>query len=183
MEKENQVVDVSDLELIQRARSGDTSAFVLLYREHAGHLYATCLRMLADAVQAQELAQISIIKAWQVLASFRGDSPFSAWLHRITVNTVLDHLRMKKRLAQRVEFTDTIDDFDTGGGEPPPAEEILDLETAIASLPVQARTVLVLHDIEGYRHDEIAAMAGIAVGTSKAQLHRARTLLKARLAQ
>ncbi|MBI1803864.1 MAG: sigma-70 family RNA polymerase sigma factor [Ignavibacteriae bacterium] len=180
MDKETNVVDVSDFDVIQRARSGDTSAFVRLYREHAGHLYATCLRMLANAVQAQELAQMSIVKAWQMLASFRGESPFSAWLHRIAVNTVLDHLRAEKRLVERVEFTDAMEDYDVDEGSVP-IEEMLDLEAAIASLPVRARTVLVLHDIEGYRHEEIAAMAGIAVGTSKAQLHRARTLLKERL--
>ncbi len=180
MEEENKLSVVSDLDLIRRAKAGDAFAFAQLYHEHAAHVYSTCLRMLADETRAQELAQEAIVKAWHMLSTFRNESPFSAWLHRIAVNTVLDHLRREKRLGARVEFTDELIDADADVRSDS-VEEILDLEAGIASLPVQARTVLILHDIEGYRHEEIAGMMDIATGTSKAQLHRARILLKERL--
>jgi len=182
MEEEKMLIVMSDLDLIRKAEAGDTVAFGQLYRKHAQHIYATCLRMLANRTRAQEVAQEAIVKAWQMLSTFRNECPFPAWLHRIAVNTVLDHLRREKRLQARVEFTDEAIEGDDH--EPPVSiEETLDLEAAIASLPTHARAILVLHDIEGYTHEEIAAMMGIATGTSKAQLHRARTLLKERVEQ
>jgi RNA polymerase sigma factor (sigma-70 family) len=173
-------LEVSDLDLIRRAKTGDRGAFTALYTRHAGHLYATCLRMLADRTLAGELAQEALVKAWQMLSSFREESPFGAWVHRIAVNAVLDYLRSRKRLDARIEFTDVLDSY-TSSHEGISAAESIDLEDAIASLPTQARAVLVLHDIEGYRHEEIAGMMGVVEGTSKAQLHRARKLLKERL--
>jgi RNA polymerase sigma-70 factor (ECF subfamily) len=115
---------------------------------------------------------------WLKLGDFRGESPFSAWIHRIAINTVLDRLRSEKRRNARVEFSN-----DADAGEDDAPQKYIDLEDAIASLPPQSRAVLILHDIEGYRHEEIGTMIGIAAGTSKAHLHRARTLLKERLQQ
>jgi len=182
MEEEKTLIMMSDLDLIRKAKAGDAVAFGQLYRKHAAHIYATCLRMLANRSRAEEMAQEAIVKAWQMLSTFRSECPFSAWLHRIAVNTVLDHLRREKRLQARVEFTAEVVDGDDH--EPRVSlEDTLDLEAAIASLPDHARTILVLHDIEGYKHEEIAEMMGIATGTSKAQLHRARILLKERVEQ
>ncbi len=166
--------------LVERAQGGDETAFIQLCQENAGHIYAVCLRMLAHPDRAKELAQEAAIRAWQMLDSFRGESAFAGWIHRIAVNAVLDHLRSEKRLSARVHFTDDIELYDCEGQSVSP-EDSIDLESAIASLPLQTRTVIVLHDIEGYTHEEIASMLGIAPGTSKAQLHRARMLLKERL--
>jgi RNA polymerase sigma-70 factor (ECF subfamily) len=165
-----------DIDLVQRAQKGEKSAFLRLYEEHAGHIYAVCLRMLADTEAAKEAAQEAAVQIWLKLGDFRGESPFSAWIHRIAINTVLDHLRSEKRRHARVEFSN---DADFGEDDAP--QKYIDLEDAIASLPPQSRTVLILHDIEGYRHEEIGTMIGIASGTSKAHLHRARMLLKVRL--
>jgi RNA polymerase sigma-70 factor (ECF subfamily) len=117
-----------------------------------------------------------------MLASYRGESPLSAWIHRIAVNVSLDYLRSRKRLNKWMEFTDDPGSFENVDPTSSP-ETHLDLEQAIGMLPPQARTVLVLHDIEGYSHDEISEMLGIAAGTSKAHLHSARRLLKEVLGQ
>lgn len=164
-------------ELLRQAQAGNSRAFIQLCEDHTGHVYAVCLRMLANAGLAKELAQETIVKAWQRLNSFRGESPFGAWIHRIAINTVLDYMRVEKRLAARVEFTNELEPFDSEDSTGP-VELAVDLEDALAALPQQARAVLLLHDHEGYSHGEIGTMLGIATGTSKAQLHRARTLLK-----
>jgi RNA polymerase sigma-70 factor (ECF subfamily) len=160
---------------VQGARAGDVAAFEELYRATVGRVHCLCLRMCRDPQLAEELTQESYIRAWQKLATFRGDSQFSTWLHRIAVNVVLGHFRSSGRRLDAVS-----------GDEVEPVEQVvpaapglaLDLERAIAALPTGARTVFVLHDVEGYTHDEIARMAGVAVGTSKAQLSRARALLR-----
>jgi RNA polymerase sigma-70 factor (ECF subfamily) len=133
--------------------------------------------MTGDPALAEELAQEAFVRAWQKLGSFRGASAFSTWLHRVTVNVVLGHRRSAARRETPLQVVG--DDFpgDAVAREAWPAESI-DLERAIAALPDGARTVFVLHDVEGYRHREIARLAGIAVGTSKAQLHRARKILR-----
>jgi RNA polymerase sigma-70 factor (ECF subfamily) len=179
MEQEKQLLTDS-ADLIHLAKTGDNAAFLQLCRENSGRVYAVCLRMLANTELAKELTQETIVRAWQMLHSFRGESPFGAWLHRIAVNAVLDHIRSQKRRSARIQFTDDIERFEREEEQISP-EALMDLESAVASLPLQARTVVVLHDIEGYSHDEIGTMLGIASGTSKATLHRARTLLKARL--
>jgi RNA polymerase sigma-70 factor (ECF subfamily) len=115
-----------------------------------------------------------------MLAGFRGESAFSSWLHRIAVNVVLVDVRTRVRLRARVELSDDLEDFGEGSSHCPP-EAMIDLETAIALLPAKARAILVLHDLEGYQHEEIAIMLDIAPGTSKSQLHRAHKLLKERL--
>ena len=165
-------------DLIHRAQQGDRAAFEALYRAHAGRVYALCLRLTADAAQAEERTQDAFVRAWERLATFRGESAFSSWLYRLTVNEVLLGRRAERRREQRVVTTDDpaalerLRDATAGPGI------ALDLERAVAVLPPGAREVFVLHDVEGYRHDEIAQLTGIAVGTSKAQLFRARRLLR-----
>ncbi len=166
--------------LVARAQAGDTAAFGQLYRGHVDRVFAVCLRMVADRGRAEELTQRAFVKAWQALGSFRGESAFGSWLHRIAVNVVLVEMRSARRRQQRIQTTDDLTCYDCPGGGAAPGER-LDLEEAIASLPEQARAVLVLHEIEGFKHDEIAEMLEIAPGTSKAHLHRARKLLMERL--
>ncbi|MFN0159040.1 MAG: RNA polymerase sigma factor [Bacteroidota bacterium] len=175
VEPEN-ILFIADLDLVRKAQHGEKSAFTQIYSEHLGHIYGVCMRMLANVDDAKEVTQRTIIQAWTMLGSYRGESPLSAWLHQIAVRSALDHLRSKKRLTARVEFTDDPDVLD--GPVSRSGGESMDLARAIALLPTQARTVLVLHDIEGYNHEEIAVMMGTAVGTSKGQLHRARRLLR-----
>ncbi len=163
--------------LIRQAQSGDQTAFETLYRVHVGRIYALSLRLVSDPVRAEELTQSAFVKAWQKLGSFRGESTFVVWLHRLTVNLMLEERRSEGRRSARVLVTDD-DDLLQGKAPARSPETRIDLERAIASLPSGARTVFVLHDIEGYRHEEIAEMTGLATGTSKAQLHRARRLLR-----
>lgn len=159
----------------QGARAGDVAAFEELYRATVGRVHCLCLRMCRDPQLAEELTQESYIRAWQKLATFRGDSQFSTWLHRIAVNVVLGHFRSSGRRLDAVSG-DEVEPVEPAA--PAVAGLAFDLERAIAALPTGARTVFVLHDVEGYTHDEIAQMAGVAVGTSKAQLSRARALLR-----
>lgn len=163
--------------LISRARDGDKQAFEQLYRENVGRVYALCLRMMGDSAMADELTQDAFVRAWQKLDSFRGESAFSSWLHRLTVNLILQNRRSDRR---RSSWLVTSDDPGLVGATPTdcPISTAIDLEDAIRRLPPGAREVFVLHDVEGYRHSEIAELAGIAPGTSKAQLHRARRLLR-----
>src|SRR5437660_529400 len=170
--------DSSDL--IQRAQQGDQAAFEQLYRAHVGRVYALCLRLTADTVQAEELTQDAFVRAWERLASFRGESAFASWLYRLTVNVVFLSRRTTRRRERRVFATDDPGALERPGREPTPGLG-MDLERAVAALPPRAREVFVLHDVEGYRHDEIAELTGIAVGTSKAQLFRARRLLRGML--
>lgn len=166
--------------LVARARSGDRAAFEQLYRGAAARVYALCLRMTGDRSEAEELTQEAFVRAWQKLGTFRGEAAFSTWMHRLAVNVVLAARRSSSRRHEVAA--------DDGSGSPEPAaprrspDAGVDLERAIAALPERARTVFVLHEVEGYRHEEIAELAGMAVGTSKAHLNRARRLLRERLA-
>jgi RNA polymerase sigma-70 factor (ECF subfamily) len=161
---------------IRQAQAGDSEAFETLYREHAGRVYALCLRLSGDRARAEELVQDVFIRVWERLHSFRGESAFSSWLHRVAVNVVMMSFRAGGRRERRVAPVEDLTAVDRGGAGNPGLR--LDLEAAIAALPEGARVAFVLHDVEGYRHEEIAAMTGIAVGTSKAQLFRARRLLR-----
>lgn len=173
--------------LVQRAADGDARAFEQLYRAHVDRIYGLCCRLChGDRARAEQSTQDAFVRAWEKLASFRGESRFGTWLHRLTVNVVLGEHRLLKRW---VSFEDELppggDGLDAGDGrdpvEPVRQDDIgsrMDLERALARLPKGARAVLVLHDIEGYQHDEISDLTGIAIGTSKAQLHRARRLLR-----
>ncbi len=167
----------TERDLLARAASGEVKAFELLYRQHVGKVYAVCLRMIADQRKAEELTQEVFVQAWEKLQSFRGDSLFSTWLHRIAINLTLTAIRSDKRYNARVESTDDIEYFDSVDEQISP-EMAIDIEDAIAQLPPGARAIFVLHDIEGYRHEEIAEQLGVVIGTSKAQLHRARTMLR-----
>jgi len=167
-------------ELVARARSGDLDAFELLYRRTSGRVFALCLRMSGDREKATELLQDVFVRVWERLASFRGEAAFTSWLHRLAVNVVLLQARGDKRRGMR--FSEMPDDLDGDfGGDlgvrARSAHQRLDLEAAIATLPPGARRVFILHDIEGYRHEEIARLTGVAQGTVRAQLHRARELM------
>ena len=163
-------------ELVRRARRGDRRAFEALYRTHVGRVYALCLRMSGDRASADELCQGAFVRAWEKLDGYRGDAAFSTWLHRLTVNHVLGDRRSGLRRLARVVPVE--DPEAAAPGRTPPAGIGLDLERAIATLPTGARVVFVLHDVEGYAHPEVARLLGVTVGTSKAQLSRARRLLR-----
>ncbi len=162
---------------VARAQAGEVGAFEQLYRLHSGRVYALCLRMSGAPQEAEELAQDGFVRAWEKLETFRGQSAFSSWLHRLTVNVVLSRWRSKGRQRERVVSIGDVNQPEEVRQEHKPRRTV-DLERAISGLPAGARTVFVLHDVEGYRHRDIAELTGLAVGTSKAQLHRARRLLR-----
>jgi RNA polymerase sigma-70 factor (ECF subfamily) len=171
---DTQAPDVADRELVARAREGDVRAFETLYRRTIGRVYAVCLRLAAEPEWAAELCQETYVRAWKKLGSFRAESAFTTWLHRLAVNVALDARRAALRRGLGEHTSETVEppapERDPGSG--------VDLERAVASLPAGARIVYVLHDVEGYTHAEIGEMTGVATGTSKAQLHRARRLLR-----
>jgi RNA polymerase sigma-70 factor, ECF subfamily len=169
------------LECIRRAQAGDVAAFETLYREHSPRIFALCLRLKGgDRSEATELMQDAFVRAWRRLSTFRGDSAFSSWLHRLAVNTMLENARSEKRRVARVlsmEDTSAL----PGAARSSGIDLKMEMEEAVASLPKGARTAFVLHDIEGYQHQEIAEQLRVSVGTVKAQLHRARRLLRDKL--
>ena len=169
------------LACVSRAQLGDVDAFEQLYREHSPRIYALCLRLKAgDRSDATELLQDVFVKAWRRLDTFRGDCAFGSWLHRLAVNTMLESARSDSRRTARVlpmEDTSRL----AGAARSSEIELKMDMESAIASLPRGARVAFVLHDVEGYQHQEIAEQLSVTVGTVKAQLHRARRLLRERL--
>ena len=167
-------------DVVARAQAGDQTAFRDLYRQHAGRVYALCLRLTGDARDADERTQDVFVRLWDKLRSFRGESAFSSWLHRLAVNVVLNERRTTIRREQRVTPAEDPGALERNRGNPTEGLSI-DLERAIAELPDGAREVFVLFDIEGYGHAEIASLTGIAEGTSKAQLFRARRLLREKL--
>lgn len=167
-------------DLARRAQLGDEAAFESLYREHVGRVYALCLRLCGNRTRAGELTQDVFVRCWEQLKSFRGESAFGTWLYRLAVNVVWTANRGDRRREARVLPVEQPDAVEPRR-EAPAVGLRLDLEQAIASLPEGAREVFVLFDIEGYAHEEIARMTGIAVGTSKAQLFRARRLLREKL--
>jgi RNA polymerase sigma-70 factor (ECF subfamily) len=169
----NDAVDLTDV--VRRAQSGDVAAFETVYRLHAPAIFALCRRMLGDDEEARELVQDVFVRAWERLTTFRGQAALATWLHRLGVNVVLEHLRSSRRDANRLI---TGDDESFGTRTPGAQDESrMDLDAAVARLPGGARAVFVLHDIEGYSHDEISQMTGIAPGTARAQLFRARRAL------
>lgn len=167
----------AERDLVTRAQARDARAFEQLYRLHVRRVYAVCLRMTANITRAEDLTQKAFVTVWEKLPLFRSESAFTSWLHRLAVNTVLTEIRSEQRRHQRVFATEDPALFETAGDAPLTGTK-LDLEQAIAALPPQARLVFVLHDVEGWQHDEIGTELGIATGTSKAQLHRARKLLQ-----
>lgn len=165
---------------VRRARAGCDAAFDALYAEHVERVFALCVRMTADERRAEELTQDVFVKAWRRLGTFRGDAAFSTWLYRVTVNTVLDAQKRSGRRPKQLSAVpeETFEDGTSRGGDP---AERLRLEAAIASLPERARTAIVLHGIEGYSYEEVAELMGVAIGTVKSHIHRARALLIERL--
>jgi RNA polymerase sigma-70 factor (ECF subfamily) len=170
-----------EADLVRRAAEGDVESYEALYRKHVGRIHALCLRMARDRSEADDLTQDTFIRVWERLGSFRGESGFSTWLHRVAVNVVVAELRRRGRWRERISAQEADEvgvapvAFSPGGD--------LDLERAIAALSPQARMVFLLHDVEGWKHGEIAERTGLAVGTSKAHLHRARQLLREELSR
>jgi RNA polymerase sigma-70 factor (ECF subfamily) len=167
--------------LAKRAAAGEEAAFRSLYDRHAARVFALCMRLSKGRTEATELLQDTWVRAWESIGAFRGEAAFSSWLHRIAVRLAWHRDRGDRRREARVSLTDDLATLD-GRADAPAVVDRLDLEAAIAALPPSARTVFVLHVVEGYPHDAIAEWLGIAVGTSKAHVHRARTLLKRWLA-
>jgi RNA polymerase sigma-70 factor, ECF subfamily len=160
------------------AASGDASAFERLYRKHISRVYGLIRRMLSDD-DADEVAQDVFVRAWQKLGTFRGEAAFGTWLHRLAVNVILARRETLGTRRKRYLESDAV--LEMIPARRPGPEISMDFETAMARLPDGAREVFVLHDVEGYRHEEIAEMLGLATGTSKSQLHRARMALRQHL--
>jgi len=162
---------------ISRAQQGDQQAFYQLYQKYHRKVYAICWRMLADKDSAEDVCQEVFVQLWQKISNFRGESKFSTWLHSVTNNIVLGHLRKHKNWLQRIfsiedqTMQDVAVEMEDNSG-------LTTLDKHIARLPERARLVFVLFAVEGYRHEEIAKMLDMAVGTSKAQFHRAKGLLR-----
>lgn len=159
-------------QLIELSIRGDRRAYEQLYRSHAAQIYGLCLRMCGDRTTAEDLTQEAFVLAWKKLRGFQGSSSFKTWMSRLSTNLVIDHLRSRKRwqFVDYSELEEAMQQCNT--------EDEMDLAKGLALLPEQARTVLVLFDYFGYKHEEISRMTGLAEGTCKAHLHRARTLLK-----
>ena len=166
-------MEPDDVALVRRVQQGDLDAFEPLYRRHAARTYALCLRLTGDTQDAAERVQDVFVRAWERIRSFRGDSAFTSWLHRLTVNVVLQDMRSTRRREARIMLDDTATAF----APEVPTDERIDLDAALLRLPPGARVVFVLHDIEGYSHDEIASLLGNAPGTVRAQLWKARQML------
>ena len=176
----DRAIDRNDTDAVEAAlaASGDAHAFERLYRAHVGRVYSLVRRMLNDE-DADEVTQDVFVRVWRKLATYRGEAAFGTWLHRLAVNVILGRRQMLGQRRERFLPDDTaLASVSARRGTP---ELSLDFETAIARLPDGARQVFVLHDVEGYRHEEIANLLGLAVGTSKSQLHRARMALRRHL--
>jgi RNA polymerase sigma-70 factor (ECF subfamily) len=177
---------ISDAALVEAARRGDMRAFERLYRRYVGRVMGLCLRMTRTREIAEDCVQQTFVRAWRNLAAFEGRSAFGTWLHRIAVNEVLTYARNRgtrsESNAQSVhdEEEDVFDRLEDAAASSD-GSDVMDMEKALASLPEGSRHVVVLQAIYGYSHEEVADMLGIAVGTCKAQLHRGRKLLRARL--
>jgi len=173
----------SDHALAQRAADGDMEAFEELFKLHRRMVYALCLRMTQDASEAEDITQEVFVLLFRKVGGFRGESAFTTWLHRLTVNQVL--MRFRKTKARREEALEDGDGHvaqePAHASSSPRAAQLVDrvtLESAIAKLPPGYRAAFILHDVEGYDHDEVARILGCAVGTSKSQLHKARAKLR-----
>jgi RNA polymerase sigma-70 factor (ECF subfamily) len=176
----------AELALVERCRQGDLAAFEELYRTHAGRIYGLAVRMVGNSADAEDLLQEIFLSAHRKLESFRGESALGTWLYRLATNQILDHVR--SRAARTGQMTDALDDEATvadamGHRLGDRAIDRIDLERALAQLPEGCRAAFVLHDVEGLEHKEVAEVLGIAEGTSKSQVHKARLRLRALLAR
>jgi RNA polymerase sigma-70 factor (ECF subfamily) len=175
------VSGATDFVLAQAASKGDMAAFEEIYQRHHRRVYSICLRMLQNAFEAEDLTQDVFIQLYRKIGSFRGDSAFTTWLHRMTVNQVLMHFRKRT-----VKFENTTEEGETPvqivpgteNAERMPVVDKIALENAIDQLPAGYKNVFVLHDVEGFEHEEVARILGCSVGTSKSQLHKARLKLR-----
>jgi RNA polymerase sigma-70 factor (ECF subfamily) len=175
MRQEPSAGDPSEAADVTLAAAGDSLAFERVYRRHVARIHSLVRRMLSGEADADEVTQDVFVRAWERLGSFRGEAAFGTWLHRLAINVVLNWRKTAARRGGRIA-----DDVELDGlaGRRETGAERLDLEEAIGRLPPGARQVFVLHDVEGYRHEEIAALLDGTTGTTKAQLHRARMLLR-----
>ncbi|MBV9670225.1 MAG: RNA polymerase sigma factor [Acidobacteriales bacterium] len=182
--QEQRLADVTkakDLVLAQSAAGGDMASFEELYRRHHRRVYSICLRMLQNASEAEDLTQDVFIQLYRKIGSFRGDSAFTTWLHRMTVNQVLMHFRKRTvKFEKTTEEGETPDQIVSGTANPEKMRIVdkIALDNAIAQLPEGYKNVFVLHDVEGFEHEEVAKILGCSVGTSKSQLHKARLKLQ-----
>ena len=175
------VTAADDFELTQLAAKGDMVAFEEVYQRHHRRVYSICLRMLQNAHEAEDLTQDVFIQLYRKIGSFRGDSAFTTWLHRMTVNQVLMHFRKRNvKYEKTTEEGETPDQIVTGTSDPERMRVVdkIALENAIEQLPNGYKNVFVLHDVEGFEHEEVARILGCSVGTSKSQLHKARLKLR-----
>jgi RNA polymerase sigma-70 factor (ECF subfamily) len=160
------------------AAAGDARAFERLYRGHVARIHSLARRMAGDD-EAGELTQMVFVRAWQKLGTFRGEAKFGTWLHRVAINVILGRRASLKVERERLQSGDDL--LETIPARPARGEHRIDFDAAIGRLPLGARRIFVLHDVEGFKHEEIARMLKITSGTSKAQLHRARMLMRAHL--
>jgi len=181
-----QPVAWTEAEAIRLAQTGNAAAFEFLYRLHGRRVYALCLRMVGNPADAEDLMQEAFLQLFRKIGTFRGESAFSTWLHRMTVNVVLMRLRKKSLPTDSLEETLEPDAENSGPKRDVGAPDLrlsgavdrVNLERSIEKLPPGYRTVFVLHDVQGYEHNEIAGIMGCSVGNSKSQLHKARTRLR-----
>src|SRR6266550_3815821 len=176
----------AELDLVDRCRRGELGAFEELYRAHSGRLFSLACRMLGNPADAEDQLQEIFLSAHRKLESFRGESALGTWLYRLAMNQILDHVR--SRAARTGQLTDGLDDASlladgVGHRLADRAIDRIDLERALAELPEGCRAAFVLHDVEGLEHREVSEVLGIAEGTSKSQVHKARLRLRALLTQ
>lgn len=177
-----EVAAETDTALARSAAGGDAVAFEAIYRRHAGRVHGVIVRLIGvQGARAEDLTQEAFVRAWQALPKFRFESAVSTWLHRLAVTTALMELRSRRSGPRFDEDENAVDGLGVADSAGNGTALSMDLERAVATLPPRARAVLVLHDIEGWKHEEIANELNMAVGSSKAQLHRARKLLRTRL--
>lgn len=175
-----------EADAIRRAQQGDAEAFERLYHLHKGRVYSVCLRMVGNPAEAEDLTQEAFLQLFRKIHTFRGESAFSTWLHRLAVNVVL--MQLRRKVLPQVSLDEPVETDEAGPG---PLRELgqvdprlagsldrITLEDAVAQLPPGYRTIFVLHDVEGYEHNEIAEMLGCSIGNSKSQLHKARLRLR-----
>lgn len=170
-----------DIDLCRLASNGNIAAFEVLYERYHRRTYSLCLRMTSSQTEAEDLTQEVFIQLFRKVGSFRGDSAFSTWLHRLTVNQVLMHFRRRSVKNERTTEEGELPEQMVAGSANPNKMQVVDriaLKNAIAELPNGYRNVFLLHDVEGFEHEEVARMMGISVGTSKSQLHKARLKLR-----
>jgi RNA polymerase sigma-70 factor (ECF subfamily) len=184
--RRNDTGELAEADAIRLAQKGDAAAFERLYQLHSRRVYSLCLRMVSNPAAAEDLAQEAFLQLFRKIQTFRGESAFSTWLHRLTVNVVLMRLRRKNVIETSL---DELAEQDEGSGSPPRevgtpdlkltgSVDRVNLDRAVAQLPPGYRAVFLLHDVEGYEHNEIADMMGCSIGNSKSQLHKARTRLR-----